>query len=667
MTSLRLLFLRIALIFFMFSAAAQEEIKLVEVDEVVVTGETHEVSKKNAIRKIKVIGSEQIKLSSAINLSELLRTQLNIRVSNDPILGGGLSINGMGGNNLKIMVDGVPLVGRLNGEIDLTQIQIDQYERIEIVEGPLAVEYGTNSLAGTINLITSQSSVDKVSATAKVRYESVGVYAQNASVSGGKGKCSGKLQMSHNSFDGWSFTDENWDWIEDYYADSGRVNTWNPKVQKQASASGKIVLDNVLILPRIELLKENIQNKGYPRAPYGERAFDDEYDTQRQIQSVKIKSYGNSEIKWDILASYQRYDRTKSSFNTDLTTLQRTLLGSEMQDTTRVTNYMTRGTRYVRCLEGLNARVGWDVSHDSFRGKRIANSTMSMYDVAAFSILEYESKSENDDRGLIQQLGIRKAYNSAFKTPLLPSYNLLLRLEDFRYRFSYAKGFRSPSLKELHFIFVDLNHQIFGNENLVPETSHYLQASASFSKINEASARVFYNNVRDQISLVDQLDGTFRYVNFYSFVSTGVELSVSKQHKSLSMELGISVIGRKNTLFLSEEMKTYTYTPELACNLSYKITKKINLLTNYKFNGSRERFVDDGNGEVESIKSSPYSILDTSVSFTSDKNHYTIQFGAKNLFDVTSINTDQGSSSHVGPVSWIAWGRSYVVSFSIFI
>ena len=219
------------------SGFAQEDIQLVEVEEVVVTGEKNEVSKKNAVRKIKVIGSDQINQSSAINLSDLLRTQLNIRISNDPILGGGLSMNGMGGNNLKIMVDGVPLVGRLNGEIDLTQIQIDQYERIEIVEGPLAVEYGTNSLAGTINLITSRSSEDKASAMAKVRYESVGVYAQTASLSGRKGIFSGKLQLSHNSFDGWSSSDKNWDWIEDYYADSARVNTWNPKVQNHCNAS----------------------------------------------------------------------------------------------------------------------------------------------------------------------------------------------------------------------------------------------------------------------------------------------------------------------------------------------------------------------------------------------------------------------------------------------
>ena len=109
----------------------------------------------------------------------------------------------------------------------------------------------------------------------------------------------------------------------------------------------------------------------------------------------------------------------------------------------------------------------------------------------------------------------------------------------------------------------------------------------------------------------------------------------------------------------------FTYTPELSYNVSYNITKNINLNANYKFNGARERFVDDGNGEVESVKSTPYSILDTSVSFTSNQGRYGIQFGAKNLFNVTTINTAQSSSAHGGGSNWVAWGRSYVVSCSI--
>ena len=206
---------------------------LFEIDNAVVTGERGESEVSNAIRVIKVIDAEDIQNSAAQNLSELLRSQLNFRVSNDLVLGGGLSINGLGGNNIKIMVNGVPIVGRLNGEIDLTQIQIEQYDRIEIVEGPLAVEYGTNSLAGTINLITDLKNQEQISSDVKFRYESVGAYYQSAKINSAKNNSRSSLSISRNYFDGWNDGDNQWDWLNDYYADSSRANSWNPKIQNE--------------------------------------------------------------------------------------------------------------------------------------------------------------------------------------------------------------------------------------------------------------------------------------------------------------------------------------------------------------------------------------------------------------------------------------------------
>ena len=56
-----------------------------------------------------------------------------------------------------MLVDGVPVRGRLNGQVDLSQLSLNNVERVEIVNGPMAVEYGTNALAGTINLITKSN------------------------------------------------------------------------------------------------------------------------------------------------------------------------------------------------------------------------------------------------------------------------------------------------------------------------------------------------------------------------------------------------------------------------------------------------------------------------------------------------------------------------------
>ena len=61
----------------------------------------------------------------------------------------------MSGENVKIMIDGVPVIGRQNGNLDLSQLNLLGIEHVEIIEGPLSVNYGNNALVGTINLIAS--------------------------------------------------------------------------------------------------------------------------------------------------------------------------------------------------------------------------------------------------------------------------------------------------------------------------------------------------------------------------------------------------------------------------------------------------------------------------------------------------------------------------------
>src|SRR5690606_21260993 len=61
------------------------------------------------------------------------------------------------------------------------------------------------------------------------------------------------------------------------------------------------------------------------------------------------------------------------------------------------------------------------------------------------------------------------------------------------FRASYARGFRSPSLRELYFNFFDASHQLIGNENLEAETSNSFNASFSWGKTSPS--KVFYSAV----------------------------------------------------------------------------------------------------------------------------------------------------------------------------
>mgnify|MGYP006265328017 FL=1 len=162
---------------------------------------------KRQVNKIKVIDREKIEAIGAVNLRDVLSNENNIRISQDNVLGSFMSLQGISGQNVKILIDGVPIIGRLNGSVDLSQINLNDIERIEIVEGPLSVNYGTDALAGTINLISKKKTSDGFSVNLNSYYESIGQYNFDGTISYKQNNNQFNFSAGRNFFDGWDPND----------------------------------------------------------------------------------------------------------------------------------------------------------------------------------------------------------------------------------------------------------------------------------------------------------------------------------------------------------------------------------------------------------------------------------------------------------------------------
>ena len=112
-----------------------ESILKSSVQEIVVTGQINNTKSINTIQKTIVITPSIIKLKNFQTVSDVLTSQSNFIISHDNILGDDLKIQGLGGQNVKVMIDEVPIIGRLDGNIDLSQVSLNNVERIEIIEG----------------------------------------------------------------------------------------------------------------------------------------------------------------------------------------------------------------------------------------------------------------------------------------------------------------------------------------------------------------------------------------------------------------------------------------------------------------------------------------------------------------------------------------------------
>ncbi len=116
--------------------------------KVVLTSQIKPQSVDSTVNKVRVISRQRIEEQAAPNPMRLPSNELNISISNDAVLGSQISLNGLSGQHVKILRDGVPVIGRQDGNLDLSQINLNNVERIEIVEGPQSTVYGTEAYGG---------------------------------------------------------------------------------------------------------------------------------------------------------------------------------------------------------------------------------------------------------------------------------------------------------------------------------------------------------------------------------------------------------------------------------------------------------------------------------------------------------------------------------------
>ena len=106
-----------------------------DLSEVVVTGQYKPQTVKKSVYQVRIINSERIKLSGATTVQQVLNNQVGFRFSNDNTLGTtDVQLMGMSGRNVKILLDGVPMVDRGDTRESLNQVDINSIERIEIEE-----------------------------------------------------------------------------------------------------------------------------------------------------------------------------------------------------------------------------------------------------------------------------------------------------------------------------------------------------------------------------------------------------------------------------------------------------------------------------------------------------------------------------------------------------
>lgn len=637
-------------------------------NQVVVTATFEGENSRESAYFTRVIDQEKITQMGAVSLRDVLTNELGIQLQQDNILGSGMKLQGIGGQNVKILIDGVPVIGRLDGSIDLSQINMLQVERIELIEGPLSVQYGSDALAGTINIITKKTIKGSWEYGGQTFYESVGQY--NLDLHAGKRFGHHLIQVNgaRYFFDGWSPGDDFWAYPKATPADSNRTHQWKPKEQYIWGATYRYVRNNWNFRMNYDGYREWMTNRGTPIKPYQLRAFDDVYDTKRQTGSVHTDLKLKNNWKLKAMASYAWYNRTKNTFFVDLTTLERDLAQNPtLQDTTFYTQALSRGSAFHTTNSGKWAtELGYEVSNETMTGKRILDSRQQVFYSDLFATTTWKPLAQ-----LVIKPGVRYGYHSAYNMIPVPSLHMSYLKNNWNIRASYARGFRAPSIKELHFEFIDINHNIVGNTELSPEQAHNVQFSLHWQKETQKlqtkwDLKLFYNDISDQISLQVR-EGTqeYTYFNIDRTRTTGATLNSEFALKNLQLTAGASWLAF-HIIQHSFSYPEFLHFPEFRASAIYSLPKQgLQFSLFWKFTGPQPLYVTGQSQEPEIRRTESFHLLDLTLSKQLWKNRLQIIFGAKNLLNVTQLTTNGGGGAHSsgGGFTNVARGRSVFLSF----
>ncbi len=682
------IYLSIALSLCGFVTVAQEikvdTTKANDLKDVVVTGQYGPQTLRNSVYNIRTITADRIKLRAATNVQQVLNTELGFRFSNDLTLGTtDIQLMGMTGRNVKILLDGIPMADRSDTRESLNQIDINTIERIEIVEGPMSVVYGADALAGVINIITKNPAKSLLNLSARVQEESAGNeyealsgkgnHIQNFSASWKNSHWRALAGFTHNDFGGWNLASKTATISEV----AAVTNRWKPKEQYLGNTKIGYRNNNFSIWYRLDVLKEDIDVRNGLN-PNTYKGLLQTYTTHRYTQQLQSEYKISNKLQLSAIAGYTNLERATRTVIHDFTNNTEELsTGAGEQDIAKFNATNFRATAIYNLNQLVSFQPGFEYNRDSASGQRIKGSPV-INDYAAF--ITAEIKLGN---GVNIRPGLRFIKNSIYDAPpVIPSLNAKFILsQNLDLRLAYAKGFRSPALRELYYDFVDASHNILGNPDLKAEESNSFNGSLVWSAIHHTDVELrstltgFYNLVNNRIDFATSpTDNTVTtLVNISRYKTTGGTLdNVFTYKKNLQASLGISYIGRYSGFSGDNNMEIpeFVWATEINSNITYtfpKIRGSVSLF--YKYTGSLPSYQLSTENSVNTIKLTKIGDFHT-ADIMLNKNLFrsiTVNAGIKNLFNVTQLtntSTVTGGVHSAGGAVPYSYGRSYVLGLS---
>ena len=459
---------------------------------VVVTGSGHHQRLKSTATPVHVLSAQEIR-EQGISTFDGALVRMMPQVSMAPnSMGTFLRLNGLGNKYILILINGQKLNGDISNNVDLNRINMARVKRIEVLDGAASSLYGSDAIAGVINIITDQPTQDLISITSDTRVSGHGQLTESVS-----------LDIFSKGFGSYtSFTHDR----ADSYRNNDLEYVKGSDTETQSS-----------IAPLFTGYRSNIVGQKFTYAPNQHLALNAGLDYSYKITSrpeTREDITGGTDyemrykgLRWNVGGIYKFTSRNSLQANF---VVDRYRYGKEYDVATKtyqIGDYVQ--SKKQRMMDGeIKAILGFTTNSTTIFGAdwrqdhltaTSGNINEKVYTLAAYA--QHEMKFLKD---FTATLGLRLTHHETFNNHLTPKVALMYAPGEFRFRATYSAGFRAPGLDELYYHYYSVNRgkpQIsFGNQDLKPEKSHYFSLNAEYrTQMIAVSLTGFINRINDMV------------------------------------------------------------------------------------------------------------------------------------------------------------------------
>ncbi len=518
-----------------------------KLEEVIVTATRTKRQLSSVPMPVTLISKKQIFQTGSTRLRDIILEQTGLVMVSDFGSSEGVQMQGVGADYTLILVNGLPLIGRTSGNIDLNRLSINNIKQIEIVKGPTSSLYGSEAIGGVINIITDnpKDGITEGSVSYMSRIQAREELDINANIAYGKSRFGIDAGINLNSGGAYDLSPgDNSNTAQAYQKGTGNLRlTYKFNEKVNTTIDGRY---------------------------FTEEIFNNSGDGKRIDFGASLKT--SHEISDSFTLNYLLYGtrfKTESVFNGESSVFNQTLYRPEVKTELQ----LDRGT----LITGIGANFD-ALERTFFDGKEKFN--------AYYAFGQFDT---NISERINVIAGLRFDAFNKFESAFSPKLSANYKINDWlTAKASIGLGYKVPDFRQLFFNFRNTagGYIVLGTQVLHELYSDRPEVS-SLSKELKPENSIGYN------------------LGFQLKPTSSIKINVNLFRNDISDLINTFVVSRNfsdlpNTSVFSYENRDRVFTQGIELNATYKINNNLRLTTGYQFldTGDKEEIEKIKNDEV---------------------------------------------------------------------